>query len=85
MIYDKNAWKIACELARTGKYANVVMIERELRHRGILKGGSVTTHILRRELLTRACHAARNGGDDRFLSRFPSRPFAHLRYAADHS
>lgn len=75
MPSNKHAWELACALARSGEYANVVMIERELRRRGILEAGAcVTTHILKRELLTRLCHAARNGGDHAspvsdFLSR----------------
>jgi hypothetical protein len=67
MLHSKGAWEAACELARSGNYANVVMIERELRRRDLLgRGESIATSILRRELLTRACHAARNGVVDDF-------------------
>jgi hypothetical protein len=61
MLNNKSAWELACELARSGDYANVVMIERELHRRGVLRDSSLTTQIFRRELLTRLCHAARNG------------------------
>ena len=61
MFHDKGVWALACELARSGNYANVVMIEYELRRRGKLAGDAVTNSPYRRELLTRLCHAARSG------------------------
>ena len=67
MFHDMGVWNLACELARSGDYANVVMIEYELRRRGRLAGDSITRSAYRRELLTRLCHAARSGeaiGDD---------------------
>lgn len=60
MFHDKGVWGLACELARSGDYANIIMIERELRQRGLL-AGELTTNIVKRELLTRTCHAAREG------------------------
>ncbi len=61
MLSNQDTWNLACALARSGEYANVVMIERELRRRGVLKDGPLTTQSFRRELLTRVCHAARRG------------------------
>ena len=79
MFQEKSAWEVGCELARSGDYANVIMIERELRRRGILGlGESVTASIFRRERLTRACHAARNGVD----SDADERAFS-LSYSSD--
>jgi len=68
LSHDKQLWKYACELARSGEYANVIIIERELRRRGVLAREHITTNVMRRELLTRVCHAARNGGADEDLS-----------------
>jgi hypothetical protein len=61
MFHDMGVWNLACELARSGNYANVVMIEYELRRRGELSGEAITNSAYRRELLTRLCHAARSG------------------------
>ena len=61
MFHDKGVWNLACELARSGDYENVVMIEYELRRRGQLSGDAITNSLYRRELLTRLCHAARSG------------------------
>jgi hypothetical protein len=61
MFHDRNIWKLACDMARSGEYANVIIIEQELRRRGLLSAEFVTTNIVRRELLTRICHAVRNG------------------------
>jgi hypothetical protein len=57
-------WKLACDMARSGDYANVIMIERELRRRGLLVGEHLTTNVVKRELLTRVCHAVRSGPPD---------------------
>ena len=61
MFHDRDVWSLACELARSGEYANVIMIEYELRRRGRLTGDAITNSAYRRELLTRLCHAARSG------------------------
>ena len=61
MFHDMGVWNLACELARSGAYENVVMIENELRRRGKLSGEVITHSAYRRELLTRLCHAARSG------------------------
>lgn len=61
MSHDRSNWTLACELARTGDYENVVMIEYELRRRGRLAGDAITYNAHRREHLTRVCHAAREG------------------------
>jgi hypothetical protein len=61
MSHDRNNWTLACELACTGDYENVVMIEYELRRRGRLVGNAITHNAHRREHLTRVCHAAREG------------------------
>lgn len=60
MLRDKSVWKLACELAETGDFANVVMIERELLRRGIRE--PVTSNAFKREFLTRLCHAAKERG-----------------------
>lgn len=59
MSDNRSTWALACELARTGDYDNVVIIERELRRRGLLLTGAITYNTHRREHLTRLCHAAR--------------------------
>ena len=63
MPYDAKLWELACQLARSGDYANVVMIERELELRGLLDG-PITTNQYKRNLLTRTCHAMRGGDLD---------------------
>ena len=77
MFHNKSAWEVGCELARSGDYANVIMLERELRRRGLLGAGeSVTGSIFRRERLTRVCHAARNGVAEDFAeSESDPRPY----------
>lgn len=68
MPHDRDAWKLACDLARTGQYANVVMVERELQRRGVIDG-PITTNQYKRNLLTRTCHAMRGGDlDTRLMS-----------------
>jgi hypothetical protein len=66
-------WKLACEMARSGDYANVILIERELRRRGLLLGEHLTTNIVKRELLTRVCHAVRRGTPEE--TEEPDEPF----------
>ena len=61
MFPDREVWSLACELARSGKYENIVTIERELRQRNLLGHGTVTHNTYWREYLTRLCHAARDG------------------------
>jgi hypothetical protein len=61
MFHDNNLWSLACDMARSGDYANVIMIERELKRCGLLAGEHVTTNVVKRELLTRVCHAVRTG------------------------
>jgi hypothetical protein len=61
MFRENGVWTLACELARSGGYANVIMVEEELRRRGKLIGEAVTNSPHRREYLTRLCHAARSG------------------------
>jgi hypothetical protein len=61
LFHDRSIWDVACELARTGYYANVIMIEEDLRLRGRLNGDVITHSVYRREYLTRLCHAARAG------------------------
>ena len=53
-------WDVACELARSGAYENIVTIERELRRRALLNG-VLTQNTYWREYLTRLCHTARDG------------------------
>lgn len=78
----KSVWDLACDLARSGQYANVVMVERELRRLGTLKAGApLTTHILRRELITRVCHAARAGAYAEPMSNFLSRAARTLSFS----
>lgn len=57
--YHHAVWDLACALAETGEFANVTMIEQELSRRGISQ--AVTENSRKREFLTRACHAARDG------------------------
>jgi hypothetical protein len=59
---DSEVWKLACELARSGDYENIVTIERELRRRKLLVRGTVTHNTYWREYLTRLCHTSRDGG-----------------------
>lgn len=57
-----------------GDYENVVMIEYELRRRGLLVGDAITHNANRREHLTRLCHAAREGETKEIdLARDPPR------------
>ena len=60
-FHKDDIWKLACDMARSGDYANVIMIERGLRQRGLLIGEHLTTNVVKRELLTRICHAVRRG------------------------
>ena len=60
MFSDNSVWKIACEMAASGAYTNVATIERELRRRGLISR-EITSNVYRREFLTRACHAGRDG------------------------
>ena len=64
MFPDREAWDLACELARSGDYENIVTIERELRRRNLLVHGAVTHNIYWREYLTRLCHSSRDGKRD---------------------
>jgi hypothetical protein len=61
MYPDRAVWALACELARSGAYENIVTIELELRQRGRLGQGEITHNTYWREYLTRLCHAARDG------------------------
>jgi hypothetical protein len=64
-MQNGKVWDVACDLARSGDFANVIMIEKELRRRGLIGEEHVTTNVPKRELLTRLCHAARNGKSNR--------------------
>lgn len=63
---ERAVWDLACELAETGEFANITMIERELSLRGISHG--VTENAWKRQLLTRTCHAARSGHNVSFAA-----------------
>ena len=60
MFTDRNVWQMACEMAASGAYANVATIERELRRRDLISR-EITGNVYKREFLTRACHAGRDG------------------------
>lgn len=61
MFPDRAVWNLACELARSGDYENIVTIERELRRRNLLVRAALTDNTYRREYLTGLCHASRDG------------------------
>jgi hypothetical protein len=60
VLPDRTTWKLACALARSGAYDNVVLVEYELRRRGLIKE-VLTDNAFWREHITRRCHAARDG------------------------
>lgn len=74
MFTDKSVWETACDMAASGEYANVAVIERELRRRGLI-ASEITSNVYKREFLTRACHAARDG----VRMEFRSSPLEALR------
>jgi hypothetical protein len=59
MFGNRRLWSLACELARSGNYHNIVMIELELKRRDLLIG-SLTDSTYLRDQLTRLCHDARD-------------------------
>jgi hypothetical protein len=79
MFHDKHLWQLACDMARSGEYANIIMIERELRRQGLLAGEHLTTNIVKRELLTRVCHAVRNGDPE--VENSPQRALPEIRFS----
>jgi hypothetical protein len=84
MLHDRKLWGLACDMARSGDYANVIMIERALRRQGLLVGELLTTNVVKRELLTRVCHAVRTGDpDDGERTRQRSLPEVRFDYRAD--
>jgi hypothetical protein len=75
-----SAWTVACRLAKSGRFRNVIEVEIELRRRGAI-GEVLTDNTYLRELLTRMCHRSRSAdsaGTDVRLHTVPSEEAATL-------
>ena len=60
MFGNRRLWPLARDLARTGHYANIVMVELELQRRDLLVGSTLTDSSYLRDQITGLCHDARD-------------------------